>query len=285
MAATSTTNSLRLRAATGLIEFHPTPLAGLDAMTATTSRSFPPHTHDQYGLGVIDAGGHLSRSDRREVQAGPGSLIFVNPGEVHDGRAIGGHSRTWRILYFDPHLLNGLRSEIAEGDTPALAFPFAAFHDARLRAVFESAYAAVRQRRDLTARTACESSLLCIADRLSSLARQELWCSATTTPSLSRVLRLIEAEPASADLTLERLAREAGVSRYQLLRAFVRQLRLTPHAYVVQQRLALARRLIRGRSSLAEAAVRAGFFDQSHLTRCFVRHFGVTPGRYAAANG
>jgi AraC-like DNA-binding protein len=31
--------------------------------------------------------------------------------------------------------------------------------------------------------------------------------------------------------------------------------------------------------------VRAGFFDQSHLTRCFVRHFGVTPGRYAAANG
>lgn len=25
-------------------------------MSAATRRSFPPHTHDQYGLGVIDAG-------------------------------------------------------------------------------------------------------------------------------------------------------------------------------------------------------------------------------------
>jgi AraC-like DNA-binding protein len=285
MAAKSTTKPFRPRPATALIEFHPTPLAGLDAMTAATSHSFPPHTHDQYGLCVIASGGHLSRSDRRDVQAGPASLIFVNPGEVHDGRAIGGQSRAWRILYFDPQLLNGLRSEIAEGDTPALAFPLPAFHDARVRALFETAYAAIRHRHDLTARTACESSLLCIAERLSSLACQAPRRPATATPGLSRVLRLIEADPASADLTLERLAQEAAVTRYQLLRAFVRQLCLTPHAYVMQRRLALARRLIRGRSSLAEVALRAGFFDQSHLTHCFVRHFGVTPGRYAAAGG
>src|SRR5215469_696182 len=111
------------------VRFHPAPLAGLEVMSAATSRSFPPHTHDQYGLGVIDVGGHVSRSDRRQVRAGPGSLIFVNPGEVHDGRPIDGGSRTWRILYFDPQLLNGLLSEIAEGDTPPLAFPLAAFQD------------------------------------------------------------------------------------------------------------------------------------------------------------
>ena len=103
--------------------------------------------------------------------------------------------------------------------------------------------------------------------------------------SLQRVLRSIEADPAAAGLTLEYLAREAGTTRYQLLRAFARQLGLTPHAYILQRRLALARRLIRGRASLAEIAVRAGFFDQSHLTHCFARHFGVTPGRYAAAGG
>jgi AraC-like DNA-binding protein len=285
-AAKSSTNAPRLRSATDAeIQFHPTPLASLDAMTAATSRPFPPHTHDQYGLGVIDAGGHVSRSDRRQVEAGPGSLIFVNPGEVHDGRAIGGQSRTWRILYFDPQLLNGLRSEIAEGDRAPLAFPFAAFQDAPLRAMLEAAYATVRGRHDLGARTACESSLLCIADRLTSLAHQRPRRAAGASPSLQRVLRLIEADPAAAGLTLERLAREAGITRYQLLRAFARQHCLPPHAYILQRRLALARRLIRGRASLAEVAVRAGFFDQSHLTHCFARHFGVTPGRYAAAVG
>jgi AraC-like DNA-binding protein len=267
------------------IQFHPTPLAGLDAMTAATSRSFPPHTHDQYGLGVILAGAHASRSDRRQVEAGPGSLIFVNPGEVHDGRAIGGQLRTWRILYFDPQLLNGLRSEIAEGDVAPLAFPFAAFEDAPLRAMLEAAYAAVRSRHDPGARIACESSLLAIAMRLGALAQQGPRRAAPATPGLHRVLGLIEADPASTGLTLERLAREAGTTRHQLLRAFARQLCITPHAYILQRRLALARRLIRGHASLAEVAACAGFFDQSHLTHCFVRHIGVTPGQYAAAGG
>ncbi len=39
-------------------------------------------------------------------------------------------------------------------------------------------------------------------------------------------------------VTLAELAREAGVSRYQLLRGFARSYGLTPHAYMVQRRLA-----------------------------------------------
>jgi AraC-like DNA-binding protein len=149
--------------------------------------------------------------------------------------------------------------------------------------MFEATYAAVRGRHDLAARSACEGGLLWIADRLAALARRRPRRVSAATPGLGRVLRLIEADPAAADLTLERLAREAATTRYQLLRAFARQLCLTPHAYILQRRLALARRLIRGRAGLAEVAVRAGFFDQSHLTHCFTRHFGVTPGQYAAA--
>jgi AraC-like DNA-binding protein len=75
------------------------------------------------------------------------------------------------------------------------------------------------------------------------------------------------------------LAAESGTSRYQLLRAFARELGLTPHAYIVQQRLALARRLIRAVSTLVDAASAAGFSDQSHLTRLFARQFGVAPAR------
>ena len=38
------------------IRFHPYPLAGVDAMSAMTMRSLPRHTHDQYGIGIIDFG-------------------------------------------------------------------------------------------------------------------------------------------------------------------------------------------------------------------------------------
>jgi AraC-like DNA-binding protein len=66
-----------------------------------------------------------------------------------------------------------------------------------------------------------------------------------------------------------------------LIRAFARDTGLTPHAYIPQRRLALARRLIRQGRELAQVAAAAGFADQSHLTRRFVRQFGVTPRGYA----
>src|SRR5258708_16776669 len=72
------------------IRYFKVALKGIDAMSATTSRTYPRHTHDQYGIGVIDSGGHASLSGRGQVEAGSGSLRFVNPGEVHVARSLGG---------------------------------------------------------------------------------------------------------------------------------------------------------------------------------------------------
>jgi AraC-like DNA-binding protein len=49
---------------------------------------------------------------------------------------------------------------------------------------------------------------------------------------------------------------------------------------MTQRRLDLARALMFGGYSMAEAAVCAGFFDQSHMTRQFTQTYGVSPGRW-----
>ncbi|WP_241777546.1 helix-turn-helix domain-containing protein, partial [Streptomyces sp. CT34] len=41
------------------------------------------------------------------------------------------------------------------------------------------------------------------------------------------------------------------------------------------------RRLLLDGRPPAEVATAVGFHDQSHLTRHFKRHLGITPGRYA----
>jgi AraC-like DNA-binding protein len=128
---------------------------------------------------------------------------------------------------------------------------------------------------------ACEGALLALVARL----RRHSTVGGADTGGAAACIRRararIDADPA-APLTLAELAREAGLSRYQLLRGFARALGLTPHAYVLQRRLGLARRLMRGGHALADVALRAGFYDQSHLTRAFARQFGVTPRRYAS---
>jgi AraC-like DNA-binding protein len=53
----------------------------------------------------------------------------------------------------------------------------------------------------------------------------------------------------------------------------------------MQRRVVLARRLIAHGGALADAAAAAGFADQSHMTRAFVRLLGVTPASYAMAMG
>ena len=83
--------------------------------------------------------------------------------------------------------------------------------------------------------------------------------------------------------SLTDLAALAGLSRYQTLRGFARLTGLTPHAYVMQRRLDTARSLIRQCSTLADAAIEAGFADQSHMHRIFVARYGFTPGAYAGA--
>jgi AraC-like DNA-binding protein len=105
----------------------------------------------------------------------------------------------------------------------------------------------------------------------------------TSAPHAIALARsLIDDDPA-ASLTLDDLARASGLSRFQVLRGFVKATELTPHAYLVQRRIALARRLIGGGSTLADAAAASGFADQSHMTRIFVRKYGLSPGAYAAA--
>lgn len=263
------------------ILYHRFPLAGIDAMTASTARSYPRHTHDQYGIGVVDTGGHASSSGRGQVEAGPGSLIFVNPGEVHDGRAIHGRPRSWRMLYVDPELLGDALDDIHEGAHVSLAFAAPVFTDERLRRLFDDVFAHASAGGSSDA-MACETAVLRLVAGMLANAAAGRKASPGPVASIRQVRDRIDDDPA-APLMLASLADEVGLSRYQLLRGFARELGLPPHAYILQRRIALARRLIRDGHALAEAAAIAGFFDQSHLTRCFTRQFGVTPSRYAAA--
>jgi len=93
-----------------------------------------------------------------------------------------------------------------------------------------------------------------------------------------RTLELMEAQ-LDTSLSVEALAREAGLSTAHFARAFKETLGLAPHRYLLTLRLDHARRLLDAPDAvLSEIAQRTGFADQAHFTRLFRREFGVTPG-------
>lgn len=254
-------------------------MAGVAAVTADTPRRFMRHSHDQFGLGVILRGAQSSLSGRGMVEARAGDVITVNPGEVHDGAPLGEGGRAWRMLYVDPGVLAGAMETLAEGAAPRTELSHPALRDPRAAARFHRLYSAVTDPDGGESEIAVPETLVLLLARLADRPRRvERHVPAAIGAARAR----IDDDP-SAPLTLAVLAAVAGVSQFHLLRGFARATGLTPHAYLVQRRLHLARRMIAAGSALAEAAQAAGFADQSHMTRLFSRSYGLSPGRYAAA--
>jgi AraC-like DNA-binding protein len=251
-------------------------MPGVQAVEAQSAHSFPRHSHDQFGIGIIRAGAQKSMSGRGMVEAGPGMIITVNPGEVHDGMPIGEAGRRWSMLYFDPHVVRGFFHDLdgRGGDFE--------FHDP----VLDRRDVAVRFERLFCHLTAGHSADVLAAEEAVTLLLDVMLPASrrpsAVVPEIDRARAMIDAAPAAA-VSLDDLADLVGASRFQTIRAFARATGLTPHAYVTQRRVALARKLIAEGRALAEAAAESGFFDQSHMNRHFSRIFGVTPGAYAAA--
>jgi AraC-like DNA-binding protein len=224
----------------------------------------------------MTSGAQRSWSVIGQVESQAGDVIMVNPGEMHDGAPMGG-PRGWRIIYLAPALVARELANEAIGSElvirPVARDPHLATHVVRL---FKQLEAATPDQ--LIAEESLLYCLMSVAQKYGVDGPRAI----RGSPSVLKAVERLEAAPEMAT-TLGELAALSGISRFQLLRGFFREVGATPHAYLIQLRVRLVRRYLAAGNSSAEAAHLAGFADQSHMTRAFVRQFGVTPGRYKAA--
>jgi AraC family transcriptional regulator len=97
---------------------------------------------------------------------------------------------------------------------------------------------------------------------------------------LARVLDYIEVN-LEGDLTIDRLASIACLSRFHFARAFKSAVGQSPHRYVSGKRLERAKALlVRGDQSLVDIALALNFSCQANFTRAFRQVTGLTPGQY-----
>lgn len=266
-----------------------TPWPGVHAVLTDSARHFGRHAHGTFGVGLLERGGQRSASGRGEVQALAGDLLAHNPGEVHDGRPLQGAPRRWCMLHLEPEpLASWGGSALAVG---ALELTQPVMQDPRLQAALQSLFKRlwhwqphVAQSPSQAQALACDEALArCCHRLLGAHASQRLPVLDAPGDAALQVVRDRLADTTAPAPSLAELAALAGSSRFQLLRRFSQRHGLPPHAWLLQQRLEQARRLIRDGQGLAEAALQAGFADQSHMTRLFSRQFGYTPGAWRQA--
>ncbi len=101
---------------------------------------------------------------------------------------------------------------------------------------------------------------------------------------IGRVRQRLEDAP-EQPFSLAELAAAAGFSKYHFIRVFKQTFGLTPHQFILQRRVRKAQKLLRLGQTSTEAALTAGFCDQSHFIKYFAKQLGLTPSAYQAACG
>ena len=247
---------------------------GLERIEARfAGHAYDPHRHDTYAIGYTLSG--VQTFDYRGVSRDslPGDTIVIHPDEVHDGRAGSQAGFCYRMVYVEPSLVMAALGESAR------ALPFsrnAVQRDEQLigvlRMVLDDLYNEVDE-----LQMSC--FLAGLADLLSARApstalRQRRGTAKKAIWRIADFLNKCGGGPVrSADLEAI-----AGLDRFTLARQFRATLGTSPYRYLIMRRLDIVRQLIREGASLVDAAVDAGFADQSHMTRHFKQAYGLSPG-------
>ena len=127
-----------------------------------------------------------------------------------------------------------------------------------------------------TDETARFDALDLTSELLAQIARRLGGRASPPPPYLTQIRELLHETDGAASVS--DLAALAGVHRVTLARAFREHLGVTVTGYAQRLRLAAAGRALADGAAPARAAARAGFADQSHLTRSMRAAWGTTPG-------
>ncbi|WP_108522086.1 AraC family transcriptional regulator [Bradyrhizobium algeriense] len=254
---------------------------GLSLMHADfQTQQFAPHRHEELVIAITEIGGSVIQSRGVVDNADTSALLVFNPSEPHAGWM--GASCHWRYrsLYLEQSALDDLSHALGTDRIPYFTRNWIA--DPELASNLHALHRALDGEHDpLLQRELMVTSFGALFRRHGSgglrvepVPRDRV--------RVERAIEYIRARLAMP-ISLADLSDTLDLTQFQVIRLFKRTIGMTPHAYVLQLRLDAARRYLATGSPIGDAAVAAGFYDQSSLTHHFKRSYGLTPLQFARA--
>lgn len=244
--------------------------------------SFRSHTHTEYSIGFLESGRTVFDLEGESQTAVGGQMVLIGPNMAHVCNPDLDSDMTYRMFYVDPVWLSSVAAEVFGHEVGAIIFPRPVVDDPELVDHWRSLHQAII---DGAERLEKESLLVQgLADVIARHAEMGGCREPAGNEDAVRTVKSYLAANLSEKVSLDELSEVAHLSRYHLLRIFQAAVGLPPHAYQNQLRVDLGKKLLVEGMRISQAAVEAGFVDQSHFSRVFKQYTGATPKQYQAAN-
>lgn len=237
---------------------------------------FPNHFHEYYVIGLVEQGKRSLSCKNRTYTLSRGDLVLFNPGDNHSCAQYGTEPLDYRAFNITQETMAGLMREIA--GTPELPrFHKTVVQDEELACYLRPLHQMIMEgSREFDREENLFLMISVLAEKYSGPCGSRVPECMAEVESACAFLREHYAQP----LGLEEICRHAGLSKSTLLRAFTREVGVTPYRYLQTVRIGEAKKLLEQGTSPLEAAIQTGFSDQSHFTNFFKMFIGLAPGAY-----
>ncbi len=260
-------------------QFYRTNIIPVELRCSTDSNAcYGKHTHEEFSVGSVDNGCSNYFNSNVEIKIKTGSLVIVNPQEVHACNPVPNTDWSYKMLYVCPKWLGYIQSMLVENHQAEDFIPFASTHtnSPRLYRQFQSLASSIINNVDDIALE--EQSISFFSD----LYLMSNGCEFNKSVPKENIVKAHSFiyDNFKNNISVKDIALQSGLSEYHLIHAFRNSFGITPHAMQISMRINEAKLLLKRGQNIASVASELGFTDQSHFHRSFKKLVAATPAEY-----
>jgi AraC-like DNA-binding protein len=239
--------------------------------------AYKKHFHEEYSFGAVDQGLSHFWCEGQLTDIVPGNLIWIPPYRLHACNPHQANHWKYRMLFFHPRWIEDL---CAFAEKKELLNPL------------------IRRSSERPRRDQVGAIITCLTGSASPLEKETvIWTALSDGLGLNvetvgchhqvakERLKLREIRGYLHDhfrerITLDELGQVSGLNKFYLVHLFKLAYQVPPHTYQTLLRVNFAKQELGKQRAIADVALEAGFYDQSHFSKVFKAHVGATPEQY-----
>lgn len=227
---------------------------------------YSPHFHEGFSIGAVQEAEVSYVHKEGETRLRVGELSIMNPYEMHSCNPIENEARSYYMLYVDSSWCKALQESLFGALEAFIPLPLVHVKEKEFYNKYLHLAQILLDKTTFTLEK--EESLSAFLSALflrycdkNALILKENDAKYEAILKAQAYLK----EQACANPDLETLAKCAGFSRFHFLRLFKSYTHMTPHAFLLSQKIEHAKKLLKEEKGLAEVALEVGFLTKVTL--------------------